>query len=88
MSDSCQNKILEFFFKHFLKINLEIFCFFYIFLKKNKKNEKVKKNSRFDLRILDIMGVSDSCQTTCLMFKVKKTLCMPTRISNSVQQCF
>ena len=37
-----------------------------------QKSSKKQKISRFDLRILDIMGVSDSCQTTCLVFKVKK----------------
>ena len=39
-----------------------------------QKSSKKQKISRFDLRILDIMGVSDSCQTTCLLFTVKKTL--------------
>ena len=41
-----------------------------------QKSSKKQKISRFDLRILDIMVVSDCCQTTCLMFKVKKTLCV------------
>ena len=50
VSDSCQNKILEFlFFKHFLKINLEIFVFLNIFLgnkilkmQKSSKKQKIK----------------------------------------------